>query len=479
MELTPKNKRAIRIQTWSFVVLFLAVVALLAWLSTRYKYEADWTAAGRHTLSAASVALLDTMEGPVRITAFTRGGEQPGSQRLRKALSQLIERYQRHKSDITLTFMDPDLEPDAVRQLGITVEGELVVEYQNRKENLKSPSEQAVTNAMQRLLRSGQRKLVFLQGHGERKPDGEANHDLGQWTAQLKDKGFDYQALNLGIDTSIPEDAAALVIAGPQVDLLAGEVDMIKRYVEQGGNLLWLTDPGPLYKLQPLAELLGVEFKPGTIVDPTGQLLGISHPAFIVVPDYPNHAVTNELTTLTLFPKAQAISAHPVNEWQSVSLLRTLERSWAETGVMEGNIQFDMDKDLPGPLTIGLALTRTVSQTGDDAESPEQSKGDGESGDEARPPEKERTQRVVIIGDGDFLSNAYLGNGANIELGNRIVNWLSHDDALIEIPPRAAPDNRLDMSLALLVAMRMFFLFVIPLGLVITGVVIWVRRRKR
>ncbi|HET20021.1 MAG TPA: ABC transporter, partial [Chromatiales bacterium] len=281
MELTPKNKRAMRLQTWTFVMLFLAVAGLTAWLSTRYKYEADWTAAGRHTLSEASVAVLDAMPGPVNITAFTGSGQQPASQRLRKAIGELIKRYQRHKPDISLTFKDLNLEPDAVRELGITVEGELVVEYNNRKENLKAPSEQAITNALQRLVRSAERRLVFLQGHGERKPGGEANHDLGEWGAQLKETGVAYQTLNLSIDAAIPEDAAALVIASPQVDLLEGEVEIIKRYVERGGNLLWLADPGPLHNLEPLAKVLGVEFKPGTIVDPTGQLLRISHPAFI------------------------------------------------------------------------------------------------------------------------------------------------------------------------------------------------------
>jgi ABC-type uncharacterized transport system involved in gliding motility auxiliary subunit len=89
------------------------------------------------------------------------------------------------------------------------------------------------------------------------------------------------------------------------------------------------------------------------------------------------------------------------------------------------------------------------------------------------------TQRVAVIGDADFISNAYLGNGANLDLGNRLVNWLSHDDALIRIPPRTAPDTQLTLTPTLSLAIGLGFLAVIPLGLLAAGGTIWWRRRKR
>lgn len=456
MEVSTKSRRQLRLQSWTFVVLFLTVIGLLAWLSTRYNYQADWTASGRHTLSEASSTLLEKLEGPVTITSFSRPDDVSG---LRKRTTELVTRYQRLKPDVRLNFVDPDESPEQVREQGITLDGELVVTYQGRKENLKNIGEQALSNALQRMLRSGERRVVFLGGHGERRIDGQANFDLGQWGRQLQEKGFVFSSLKLGTEAAIPDDAAVLVIAGPQLDLLPGEVALIQAYVQSGGNLLWLSEPGEQRGLAPLADQLGLDFLPGTLVDPSGQMLGISNPAIIVVGEYPHHPVTEGLTTLTLFPEAHALSSRGTGNWQATALLRSLPRSWSETGPLEGTIGFDEGSDSAGPLTIGMLLSR---EQGDKQES-------GEN----------RSQRIAVIGDGDFLANSYLGNGANQELGDRLLNWLSHDDSFITIAPRAAPDTQLKVTPALSMMIGFGFLLVIPGLLLGSGITIWWRRRKR
>lgn len=452
MQTSKKIHRQYRLQTWTFVVLFLVAIGLLAWLSTRYHFQSDWTASGRFTLSDATVEVLKKLDGPVTLTSFSRKDDLSG---LRKRTQQLVSRYQRIKPNITLEFVDPDQHPDKVRKLGVTLDGELRVVYGKRGENLKKIGEEALTNALQRLLRSGERRVLFLSGHGERGIDGKANFDLGQWGKQMKQKGFQFDSLNLGTQPAIPDDTAALVIASPQVALLKGEVKLIQEYVKNGGNLLWLTEPGETNGLEPLAKQLGIQFQPGTLVDPTGQQLGINNPTIIVVAQYPHHPVTQDLTTLTLFPGVQGITSSG-GKWQTTPLLRTLPRSWSETGPLEGSVGFDQGEDVHGPLTIGMLLSR------------DSGKGDNSS-----------QQRIAIIGDGDFLANSYLGNGANQDLGSRLLNWLSNDDSFITIPPRAAPDTRLEMTPLLSSLIGFGFLLVLPGILLGTGIAIWWKRRKR
>lgn len=462
MDIDRKLRRRIAFQNWTFVVLFLAVVGLLGWLSTRYDYQADWTASGRHTLSDASRELLAGLEGPVTVTAFARDSELST---LRQRIREMVERYQRHKPDLKLTFVDPDQHPDRVRAMEVTMDGELVVEYGGRRENLKRIGEQALTNALQRLARSGERRVLFLTGHGERAPEGRANFDYGDWTAQLGAKGFRFDTLNLGVTPAIPDDAAALVIADPRKALLPGEATIIRDWVAGGGNLLWLQEPDGAAGLEPLSELLGIRLSPGTVVDPTGQLLGISHPAFVVVPDYPDHAVTADLSALTLFPIAGHLEATETGEFTITPLLRSLERSWAETGKLQGAISPAANEAL-GPLAIGLVATRPLQDAGADAQEEEQQPD-------------ERQQRVAVIADADFLSNQYLGNGANLDLGNRLLNWLSHDDSFIRIPQRTAPDTALELTPFMSALIGFGFLLVLPAALLGSGIVIWWRRRKR
>jgi ABC-type uncharacterized transport system involved in gliding motility auxiliary subunit len=88
-------------------------------------------------------------------------------------------------------------------------------------------------------------------------------------------------------------------------------------------------------------------------------------------------------------------------------------------------------------------------------------------------------QRVVVVGDADFLANRYLGNGSNLEIGTNLINWLSHDDRLISISPRPAPDTRLELSTSQQLFIAVLFLLALPLGLLVSGLRIWLQRRKR
>jgi len=464
MKVTVRSRRLIRLQNILFVVLFLGVVGLLAWLSTLYSYQADWTASGRNTLSQASVSLLGGLKGPVTMTAYA--SETP---LLRKRISELVERYKRYKPDLTLTFVNPDLEPQKVRDLGISVDGELVIEYAGNQEQLQDISEQGITNALQRVARGSERWLVFLEGHGERNPHGDARYDLGGFAQQLEAKGYHISFQNLASSPQIPDNTSIVVIAGPQTDLLPGEVKILQKYIEEGGNLLWLADPGSTHGLEPLANMLKIQFQPGIIVDPNisqvGMMLfGTDDPRVALVTSYKTHPITHGFEFNTLFPVAGGISIQDQTDWEAQGFLQTLSNTWSETTDTLGTITFDPDKDITGPLNIGVALDREFG--------PKQ-ENDATSGN------KTRQQRIVVVGDGDFLSNGFLGLGGNLQLGMNIFNWLSSDDAFISIPVKTAPDISLQFTDTYIAVIGFGFLLVLPLGLLASGVLIWLRRRRR
>lgn len=468
MRMTGRARWRMRAENLLFLVLFLTAVGLAAWLSTRYHLQADWTASGRNSLAPESVALLERLEGPVRITAYAREDEI-----LRGRIRDLVDRYRRHEPDITLETVNPDEVPDRVRELGITMDGELVVRYQGRTEHVRTHTEQALSNALQRLARAGERWLVFLTGHGERAPLGEANHDLGGWGRQLEQRGFNVSTLNLAEAGEVPDNTSVLVVAGPQVSLLPGEVELLREYLAVGGNLLWLHDPGALHGLAPLAEALGVELGPGTVVDPTAQLFGVDNPAVVVVTEYGLHPVTEAFDLVTVLPQATPVVEAPGDGgWEATPLLLGAPQAWSETGPLEGEVRFEPEADLEGPLDLALALERP-SPLADSGELPEGAP------EELAPPAEPPPQRVVVVGDGDFLSNAFLGSGGNLELGFNMVNWLASDEALLDIPMRSAPDTRLDLSPTTTLVIGGGFLAALPLALLAMGVAVWMRRRRR
>ena len=92
---------------------------------------------------------------------------------------------------------------------------------------------------------------------------------------------------------------------------------------------------------------------------------------------------------------------------------------------------------------------------------------------------KPKEQRIVVIGDGDFLANAYLGNGGNLNLGLNIINWLSGNDQLINIPAKTATDTTLALSNIAMVLIFIGFLLLLPFSLFTIGAIIWYKRRGR
>jgi ABC-type uncharacterized transport system involved in gliding motility auxiliary subunit len=86
---------------------------------------------------------------------------------------------------------------------------------------------------------------------------------------------------------------------------------------------------------------------------------------------------------------------------------------------------------------------------------------------------------VVVIGDGDFLSNSFLGNGGNREFGQRVFDWVNGDDDQINVPDKSAPDRTLSLTQAQLGAISVVFLVAVPLVLAASGLLIGWRRRRR
>ena len=187
------------------------------------------------------------------------------------------------------------------------------------------------------------------------------------------------------------------------------------------------------------------------VIDPQAQQLKAPI-TFALGANYGQHPVTHNFDYITVFPFARQIIANENQEWNSVSLVEVAQSGWVENGKLEGDITFDQTYDVPGPVSIAAALSRVL---------------------------QDREQRVVVIGSGHFLANTYLGNGSNLDFGINLINWLTGDEDLIAIQPRATLDSNLTFSQSALTVMAVGFLIILPLIFLMSGVVVWWRRRRR
>jgi len=440
---------------WLFALGLLLAAGAVGYLTTRHDRVSDWTFGGRASLSPESRAVLNALQGPVDIVSYANPQGD-----LRHTVAGFAERYSRVKPDLTVRFVDPQQDPAAMRELGITVDGALILHYQGREQRLDELSERSLTNALERLARGGERIVAFVSGDGERKPDDKGNADLGMFMAQMEGRGMRAVPLNFAQVTAVPQHTDLVVLASPELALPDGAVKALSDYVSNGGNLLWLSEPGnDDLHLAPLADALGIRILPGVLVDGQGAALGLKDPRMLALGDYPQHAITRGFQLTTLFPQVSALAMAARTDWKVAPFLRSSAQSWTEfkpiDNTQASSIQFDASAgELKGPLDFGFALSRL-------SPSPEKAE-----------------QRVVVIGDGDFLSNTFLGNGGNRALGERIFDWLLGDDALVNLPPRGAPDRLLQITQAQLSIVTLGFLVVLPLLLLlIGGFIVWRRRR--
>lgn len=438
------------IQNGAFALLLVAAAVLVVWSLRDSRAQWDLTQSQRNTLSKSTADVLRKMEGPIKITAYASSTD-PALGDLRRLIHDFVEPYRRVKPDVTLSYVDPREHPKETQAANVRSNGELVIEYGKRAEHLTDLNEQSMANLLQRLARSQERLIVYLDGHGEPKLDGNANFDLGDFGRQLGNKGFRIQPLNLASVQDVPQNASTLVIATPRAELLKGEVEKVQHYLERGGNLLWLIDQQPLRGLQPIAEYLGLQLTPGTVVDPTGAELRVG-PTIALATAYGIHPITNNFALTTAFPFAREIATKPENgNWHVTRLVEVAKRGWVETGDLKKDLRFDPDREVHGPVVVAAALERKLN---------------------------DKSQRVVVVGTSEFLSNQYLGLLSNLDLGTNMLNWLAEDENLITVQPRARIDSQLNLGRSAQALIGFGYLLVLPAAFLLSGALVWWRRRK-
>lgn len=444
-------KRRARLKLYAYSFLCVIVAGGLLWLNSLANWQMDWTAGARNTINESSIDLLQSMDGPISLHAYFDSDSQT-----RQQLSRFIDKYKRFKHDISLTFVDNQLSSDQLIEMGFSQVGELKVSYADNTTFINRVNEQDMTSALFNVARKEDTWIAVIQGHGERDPLDAGNNGLSKLVSELNKTGIKVQPLNLLSQAVIPDNTKVLVIAGARNAYLGGELKLIEEFVNNGGNLLWLRDPTQQNYFSSLDELLGLSLVPGVVIDANTKLrilLGIKHAAVIPVTEFHKHSITEALKTHLLFPFTSALIPHTSSGWQPHTLFKSLARSWAEVGeINTDKLKYEQDQgDTQGPLTIGLALSRDIEQ---------------------------KQQRVIVIGDSDFMANGYIGYGANFALSLNILNWLTEDDKLLSITHRAAPDQSLELSDKDVTFIALILLLVVPVVLIGTGFGIRWRRHK-
>ncbi len=479
MKMNRATRSNLRLQSASTGLILLLILVLLAYASHRYPVRWDWTATHRHSLAEQSIKAVKAFPKGLSATVYV---QEQGEQRTQ--LATLLEKYRVANTELLVRFVDPDLDPASARQADVAMYGTIVLRAGEKTEKVTESSEESLTNALIRLAKGSTKTVRFVSGHGEHafQDRGEAASDKGGHVGQerlaytkavalLKGEGYRVAALNLAEVEKIPEETVAIVLAGPRTPLLPVEVERLQIWWEAGGRILLMSDPNTQTGLEPLLKSYGITLLDGMVIDPVARLFGGGMTTPLVNQYDGDHPITSGLQAASFFPEARGLrledpsgdkTADHANAASPPTLVRLLsgaERGWlkakqagdvrkAGDPLDASALEFNAATDQKGPILLGVTI------------------------------QKEK-KRMVVVGNSNFAADAYVSFSGNTDLFLNMVRWLAEDENFIAIKPREVTDSGLMLPQNSGILLFAGLILGVPLMLLVTGIVIWRRRKLR
>jgi ABC-type uncharacterized transport system involved in gliding motility auxiliary subunit len=470
----------------------VGVLVAIAYLSALFPARVDMSSSGQFSLSPQTVTMLQRLERPVHVTFF----HDP----MMRETVELYKLMARHANgNVTLELYDPMLNPAQARRRGVEFAGTAIMESEGRRMIVNGPTETDIANGILRVSQSVQQEVCFLDGHQEPDPFSLESHDhsesdighshgLGAKLVVHERHGMakarsGLESLNYVVKKVLlvnNQDALSgcelLVVAGPRVPLLQQEVRAISRYLDEGGNALFMLDPFVETGLEPLLREFGIVVDDNLVIDETSHFwTDISAPA---VTEYNPHQVTRDLP-LTFFAGARSLSPTPerVPSVMVRPLINTSARSWA-TGDAE-RAEFDPDKHERGPATIMVVANRRPEFSASAEAVLRELRGEKPVEQQAAsgPEQVQKSSRIVVAGDSDFATNSFYNVMGNGKLFLNAVNYLAARENLIGIEPRTYDKPQVNLTNQQMKGTFFLSLVLIPSLMALIGVAVWWRQR--
>ena len=439
----------------------VGVLIALAYLSVRYPFRFDLTAAGLYSLSEPTVKMLKRLDKPVHIVFF----HDP----LMRETVELYELIARQNTLVSVEFYDPMINPAQARMLGVNFAGTAVLESQGRRLQVNGGSESDIANGILRVSQGATQLVCFLDGHGEPDPFSLESHDhqegapghthglgakyvlherhgMAKARHALETVNYTVEKVLLLQRGDALAGCAVLVVGGPKIPLLPREIDAVRAYLAKGGNALFMLDPFVRTGLEPVLREYGVVVDDDIVIDEASHFWAdVSSPA---VTDYNRHQITRDLP-LTFFPGVRSLSPTPqrVPGTSVVPLVNSSKNSWGQAD--PNRVGFVKGRDEPGPNTLMVVALRRPGE------------------------ESTLRSRIAVVGDSDFATNSFFHIMGNGTLFLNTVNYLAAQENLIGLQPRTADLPRVNLTNRQMKGTFFLSVVLVPALLAVVGTAVW------
>ncbi len=466
------------------IVIFLAIIVFLEMLLVRHSTRIDLTEAKKFSLASQSVQLLEGMDEEVHALFLMNPNNFQATERARN----LLKLYQSYNSNFTYEVIDPNKNPEKVNELAPVTLGAVYLKLGERHEKVSPVNENNLTNALLKLVQTGQPTVYFTTGHNERSLETSDSESAGISIAQklLEEEGYKVEPLQIFQEDEIPEDAAMVVSVNPKTPFFEQEIEALRDYLRYGGKFLAFLDPDSNSGLEPLLEEnYGIELGNNWIVEnnPIAQFIG-GGPISPMISSMGDHDIVNpygDSNPGIIFPIVRSVQLKDSipDDISATELLKTSQNSWAESDIeglrQRGDAQLNRDEDTPGPISFAVAVSKPAESKIEDSTEAENLMDEEES--DTLDIEEANETRLVVFGDSDFINNKHVERGVDLFINS--INWLAQKEDMISIRPK---DDRGEPIMVSRVQHNVIFyisLVVLPLCVAIFGFFIYLLKRIR
>ena len=434
----------------AFLVVYMAVVlgivGLANWLAARRNTTFDVTANKRFTLSDQTKKITGNLTRDVNIYYFNK------SESFDQARN-MLDRYKNLSTKIHIQYIDPEKKPDVARAEGVRAFGDIVVDNGEKKETAKALTEEELTGALVRTMKTGLRMVCFVTGSGEHPLDDTTREGYASVKTVLEKNNYKTETVSLIGKPEVPKTCTVIVVSGPKQDYIPEAVAAIKTFVEGGGRALFNLDPvlnlpkdklGDTPNIEAMLAEWGVTARKDVVLDPRSALGQFSP----VVSTYANHPIVSVMRGIdSVFPLARSLDVKAPAE----KLFSSSDESVALVDPKLPLKEADMDKGTKGSFVLAAAAKIGKAPT---------------------------QGLVVVVGSSNWLTNSIFGAPVgNRNLGLNMFNWLTSDEDLISIRPKDPEDRRMRVTGNSMWVLFFTSVIMIPLIVIMSGISAWWKRR--
>ncbi|MCE1246557.1 MAG: GldG family protein [Firmicutes bacterium] len=405
--------------------IFILIIAFSADNHKRY----DLTEEKRFTLDDKSIKIAKSLGQDLNITVFYNKGSG-----FKEKAEMLLKQYEIQSKKIVVKYYDSNTHIVQAREMGLTDPDTIVLKSGLRKELLTSTDEETFSNAILKVTQAGQATIGFVLGHGEKKTEGNEADSYSAVVESMKKENYKIVPINLSGENAIPSETNLIVIAGPKVPFAESEIQKLKKFVEGGGALMVMLEPSKTEDDEKLLKFLseyGIEMPNKVIIDTLGlQFLGNPFVVLGAMGLYGNSPIVKDFNLNSSFLLTRPVEPSKTQpdgvKWEPLLKTMPAPKSYARSlsefqkEVSEKDVVYKQGSDTPGPFNVGAVATIPV-------------KTQPEATPAAGGEKKSKDARMVVFGNVNFATNAYVATQGNRNLFLNCISWLAQNDNLISI----------------------------------------------